>query len=361
MKLNVNIPGKAYPIYIEDDYENLPKHIRITGTEGSVAIVTDKNVAAHQLGNLRNVLSASEIVHFAIVLDPGEINKNLKTINKIYSALLSRHIDRKSAILAFGGGVVGDMAGFAASTFLRGIRYFQLPTSLLAQVDSSVGGKTGVDYKAVKNLIGSFYQPQSVYINVNALKTLPAHEFRSGMAEMVKHALIYDATFFDFIEDNIESIINMNPPLLKKALLWNCKIKAEIVEKDEREETGVRALLNLGHTFGHAVESASGYRYSHGECVAVGMLAALSLSNELGNPVMEDLSRVRSLLMKIGLPADVYGMNAPSIYRKMRFDKKSAGGKIKFIVPLAIGKTEQLFIEDKSLVMKALDSVLRDH
>ncbi len=359
MRLDVSIPGKAYPIYIEDTYDNLPEHIRGAGTEGSVAVVTDSNVAAHQLANLRNVLSSSRIDHFEVVLDPGEKNKNLKTINKIYSALLSGHIDRRSAILAFGGGVVGDMAGFAASTFLRGIRYFQLPTSLLAQVDSSVGGKTGVDYKAVKNLIGSFYQPQSVHINVDVLKTLPACEFRSGMAEMIKHALICDPAFFDFIEGNIELIMNLDPAVLKKALLWNCKIKAGIVEKDEKE-AGVRALLNLGHTFGHAIESASGYKYSHGECVAVGMLAALNLSNQLGHPVMEDLSRVRCLLKKIGLPVDVHSMNASSIYKKMRFDKKSAGGRLKFIIPLGIGKTEQLFIEDKSLVMKAVHSVLRE-
>lgn len=340
-KLHVNLKENSYDILIDKDYSALGSALREVGAPERLLIVTDSNVAPLWLDTLKSCLSDEGFDAAVCILEAGEENKNTDGVLKICSACLENNLDRKSMILAFGGGVVGDMAGFAAAIYMRGIRFVQIPTTLLSQSDSSVGGKTGVDFMGVKNILGAFHQPSLVYINVSVLKTLPKREFRSGMGEVIKHGIIKDESFFEFLSDNSEGIKNLDPGLLMKMTKANCSIKAAVVEEDEKE-LGLRAILNFGHTIGHALESASDFKKTHGECVALGMAAATHIAVKRGLTDKAAEEKIEKLLFKYGFDIKTELNDAEEIKKYMINDKKTVGGKLKFILPLSVGRVTQV-------------------
>ena len=327
------------------------------------AIVTDTNVNAAHGDRLRSSLENAGLEHHTIEVAAGEASKSGDTLNKVVDSLLALRLERSDLVLAFGGGVVGDLAGFAAAITRRGMRFFQLPTSLLAQVDSSVGGKTGINSSHGKNLIGAFHQPAKVLIDLDVLKTLPAREFRAGYAEVAKYGLIKYPEFFGWLENNHASVFD-HQPALAKAIAESCSAKAEIVAADETE-AGQRALLNLGHTFGHALEGYTGYdgsRLIHGEGVAIGMMLAHEFSNRMNLCPVEDVDRLRHHLQTVGLPtsvAEIPGDN-PDVDTLMEFiaqDKKVKRGALTFILTNGIGKA---YIAD-DVPASEVTSFLKDH
>lgn len=273
-----------------------------------------------------------------ILIPDGEEYKNLASIEEIFAGMLKARLDRKSVVVALGGGVVGDVAGFAASTYMRGIDFVQVPTTLLAQVDSSVGGKTGVNHPLGKNMIGSFWQPRLVWIDTSTLKTLPRREFLSGLAEVIKYGVIWDEEFFRFLEANVDAILEHDQKSLERIISKSCEIKAEVVSKDERE-SGLRAILNFGHTIGHAVETATGYtRYLHGEAVAIGMCAEARLAQQVG--ILEDMEteRIKAVVDRYGLPSSLpKDIMLDEVISFMQLDKKAVSGDLKFVLPERIG------------------------
>jgi 3-dehydroquinate synthase len=272
------------------------------------------------------------------VLPDGEAHKTLANVSRILDVLVANRFGRDARVIALGGGVVGDMAGFAAACYQRGIDLVQLPTTLLAQVDSSVGGKTGVNHAGGKNLIGSFHQPAAVIVDTDTLATLPARELRAGLAEVIKYALIGDAGFFAWLEANVEKILALEADVLGHAIHTCCQMKARIVGRDERE-LGERALLNLGHTFGHAIESATGYSsWLHGEAVGAGLLIAASMSRQCGLISEPEVERIRRLLERAGLAADTRAIAATDALEHMRIDKKVRAGRIRLVLLRRIGE-----------------------
>jgi 3-dehydroquinate synthase len=306
-----------------------------------ITIVTDANVAALHLDTLRRALDAANIAHRAIVLDPGEHTKDFAHLQSLLDDLLDHGIERSSMIVAFGGGVVGDLTGFAAAIALRGVDFVQMPTTLLSQVDSSVGGKTGINTRHGKNLVGAFYQPRLVLADIGVLDTLPVRELRSGYAEVVKYGIIRDAGFFAWLEKHGPDLIAGDYAARTEAVAVSCKAKADVVSADEREQ-GERALLNLGHTFGHAMEAESGFsdRLLHGESVAIGMVLALQLSERLGLCPAGRAARLKAHLDAVGLPSSPagYGYTVPALLAHMQHDKKVHAGKLTFILAADIGK-----------------------
>lgn len=287
-------------------------------------------------------------------LPAGERYKTLRSVSKIYDFLIQERFERNSAIIALGGGVTGDVAGFAAATYLRGIPYIQIPTSLVAQVDSSVGGKTGVDHPLGKNLIGAFYQPVFVWADVAVLTTLHRREFIAGMAEVIKYGVIADEEFFSFIEDNYRGILSLDPELLIHLVERSCEIKAEVVGQDEKEK-GLRAILNFGHTIGHAIETVTGYnRYLHGEAVSIGMVYASKLGHIMGLCDKDVYKRLEMLCRQIGLQTSMPELNFDALMDVMQRDKKVVNGKIRFIIPAGIGKVEIIDDIEKEQLKEAL-------
>lgn len=353
----VDLGSRGYNIYIDDSFANLGKVLAEFSKPSGAVIITDRNVAPLYGKACTDVLEDAGIEADIFEFDSGESSKNLRTVEDIYRFLASKTLDRDSLLIALGGGVVGDTVGFTAATFLRGIDFIQIPTTLLSQADSSVGGKTGVDFEGNKNIIGAFYQPRMVYINVNTLNTLPEREMRSGMAETLKHGLIYDSGFFDFLDVNMEAIYGHNTEKLMYVAERNCSIKASVVEKDERE-SGLRAILNFGHTFGHAIESASGFRLSHGECVAIGMTGAYLMAERMGMVGPDDVARVKNVIIKAGLPVAAVDIDPGKVYEHMLMDKKARGGKPNFILPTGIGSVRKVEISDKALIMSILGELI---
>lgn len=276
-----------------------------------------------------------------VLIPDGEEYKNLGSMQTIYGELLRTRLDRKSALIALGGGVIGDITGFAASTYMRGIDFVQVPTTLLAQVDSSVGGKTGVNHLLGKNMIGTFWQPRFVWIDTSTLKTLPEREFLAGLSEVIKYGIIWDAELFSFLEEHREAVLSLQPEALTRIIGRSCEIKAEVVSKDERE-SGLRAILNFGHTVGHALETVTGYKkYLHGEAIAVGMHLEAKLSARLGMIGPEAVARIERLLLDYGLPAAMpEGTDADSIIAAMQIDKKAVSGEIRIVLPEAVGSVK---------------------
>lgn len=336
-KLFVNLGENSYDILFASDYSGLPEALAHINAPEKLMIVTDSNVAPLWLEEVRKNLAGYEIS--VCILPAGEENKNMNGILKICEACLSNNLDRRSMILALGGGVVGDMAGFAASMYMRGIRFVQLPTTLLSQSDSSVGGKTGIDFMGTKNILGAFHQPSLVYINVGVLKTLPEREFRSGMGEVIKHGIIRDAEFFEFLSKNSEKIKSLDNGLLIKMAKTNCRIKAEVVMEDEKEY-GLRAILNFGHTIGHAIESAADFTKTHGECVAAGMCASAYISYKRGLISKSIFDEIIDIINKYDFCICV-NAEEKEVLRFMKSDKKSVDGKLKFILPDGIGSVIQ--------------------
>jgi 3-dehydroquinate synthase len=274
-----------------------------------------------------------------VELPDGESHKTLANVSRLLDVLIANRFARDACVVALGGGVVGDMAGFAAACYQRGIDFVQVPTTLLSQVDSSVGGKTGVNHPGGKNLIGAFHQPIAVFTDTDTLNTLPDRELRAGLAEVIKYGLIVDRRFFDWLEAHASALLAREPDALAHAIKRSCEIKAEIVGRDEREQ-GERALLNLGHTFGHAIESATNYTsWLHGEAVGAGMLLAADMSKRLGWMDAADVERVENILRRFGLPVDVSTLSAGALAEKMKIDKKVAAGRIRLVLLKAIGKS----------------------
>ncbi|NTV89970.1 MAG: 3-dehydroquinate synthase [Clostridiales bacterium] len=356
MKLNISLGERSYPIYINTDFSGLGKALSSAGVGNKIAIITDSNVEGFYLAEITALLSSLNFDVFNHVIEAGERNKNLDTVRGIYTFLAGLKLDRNSSILALGGGVTGDIAGFAAATFLRGINFIQVPTSLLAQADSSVGGKVGVDFEDKKNIIGAFYQPKFVYINVNTLKTLPERELTSGMAEVIKHAVIMDQDFFEYLDYSMDKIRSFDEDTLLYITKMNCTIKGGVVEKDEKEGD-LRAILNFGHTFGHAIETVSGFEKLHGECVSVGIAGACRLANHLGMLDKATVGKVESLLVKAGLPVRFSGFDAEKVYETMFHDKKIKSGKLTFILPKSIGVVIQLGLDDELLIKKVISEI----
>jgi 3-dehydroquinate synthase len=274
-----------------------------------------------------------------VIVPDGEEYKNLLWVQNIYEELLKAKLDRKSALIALGGGVIGDITGFAASTYMRGIDFIQVPTTLLAQVDSSVGGKTGVNHALGKNMIGTFWQPRLVWVDIATLETLPRREFLSGLAEVIKYGVIWDDVLFSFLEKNRDKVLRLDRSSLAHIISRSCEIKSEVVSKDERE-SGLRAILNYGHTIGHAIETATGYtKFLHGEAVAIGMCAEAVLSQSLGFIDREQVDRIRGLVSAYGLPVEMPAeTDMDSLFESMTLDKKAVSGELKFILPEKIGK-----------------------
>jgi 3-dehydroquinate synthase len=302
-------------------------------------IVTNDVVAPLYLPRCRETLKAFQIDE--IILPDGEKHKNLATFETILSALLAKKHARDTTIIALGGGVIGDMAGFAAACYQRGIAFIQVPTTVLSQVDSSVGGKTAVNHALGKNMIGAFYQPQAVIIDINCLKTLPAREFSAGMAEVIKYGIIYDHSFFTWLEDNVENIKALRADTITYMIKRCCEIKAEVVALDEKE-SGIRALLNLGHTFGHAIEAEQGYgNWLHGEAVAVGMILAAKTAAILGLIDGVQVEKIISLIKQFDLPLDSpANMTYANYAEHMLLDKKVLNGKLRLVLPTSIGSSE---------------------
>lgn len=328
----------SYPIYIDQNILENTELITSHLSQKRVAIVSNTTVAPLYLDKLTTTLKQHGINSIPIIIPDGEKYKNWETLNFIYDALLEHRCERNTAILALGGGVVGDLTGFAAATYLRGVPFIQIPTTLLAQVDSSVGGKTGINHPLGKNMLGAFYQPQMVLADITTLNTLPDREFRAGIAEIIKYGLIRDAAFFEWLEQNIAQLVARDPQVMNEAIRRSCENKAEIVAADEKEK-GVRALLNLGHTFAHAIENGMGYgAWLHGEAVAAGTILATEVSHRLKFISDTDVKRIRNIFEQTGLPIYAPKLSPEKYLQLMALDKKVESGVIRFVLLTSIGE-----------------------
>lgn len=338
-KLIVDLADRSYPITIGEGLLTQSELFTSAITGKKVMIVSNDVVAPLYLQSCKETLKAFQIDD--VILPDGEKHKNLSTFETILTALMAKKHARDTTIVALGGGVIGDMAGFAAACYQRGIAFVQVPTTLLSQVDSSVGGKTAVNHSLGKNMIGAFYQPKSVIIDINCLKTLPPREFSAGMAEVIKYGIIYDADFFSWLEEHVEAINALRADAMTYMIKRCCEIKAEVVALDEREQ-GIRALLNLGHTFGHAIEAEQGYgNWLHGEAVAVGMIQAAQTSRQLGLINDQQVNRIIALIGQFDLPlSPPDNMNYASYAEHMQLDKKVLNGKLRLVLPTSIGTSE---------------------
>lgn len=335
--VSVDLGPRSYPIHIGPGLLDTPNLILSHLKRPKVAIVTNVTVGPLYLERLRARLSSEGVEVVSIALPDGERHKNWQTLNLIFDTLLENRCERSTTLIALGGGVVGDMGGFAAASYQRGIPFIQIPTTLLAQVDSSVGGKTAINHPLGKNMIGAFYQPQLVIADIDTLKTLPQREFSAGLAELIKYGLIRDAEFFIWLEANIDALIALEPAALAYAIERSCRNKAEIVAADETEQ-GARALLNLGHTFGHAIEVGAGYgEWLHGEAVAAGTMMAAELSRRLGWLTDDDLTRIEHLFRRANLPVKGPALGAARYLELMARDKKVDAGQIRFVLLKKIG------------------------
>jgi len=335
--LEVSLGERAYPIYIGQGLLARTDLLRAFVKGQRALIVTNDVVAPLYLDAVRQGLGDASCD--TLILPDGEQTKTLQTLSLIYDKLLAERHERSTTLVALGGGVIGDITGFAAATYQRGVNFIQVPTTLLSQVDSSVGGKTGVNHPLGKNMIGAFYQPQCVVADTQVLQSLPDRELKAGLAEVIKYGLIDNLPFFQWLEGNIDALVAGDQALLAEAVRVSCQDKARIVAADEKEG-GVRALLNLGHTFGHAIENAMGYgAWLHGEAVAAGMVMAADLSARLGWISVADARRAKALLQRAGLPvAPPADISVQDYMRLMAFDKKVVGGKIRFILMRGLGQ-----------------------
>ena len=336
--LRVALGERAYPIHLGAGILDDPALYAPCIGKGRVAIVTSDEIAPLYLARLRGALRAAGADTLDVLVEGGERAKRWETLDRICDALLAARCGRDTLVVALGGGVVGDLAGFAAAIYQRGVPFVQVPTSLLAQVDSSVGGKTGINHARGKNMVGAFHQPLAVIADVGVLDTLPDRELSAGLAEVIKHGFILDATFTAWLEQNAERLLARDADALAHAVRRSCEIKADVVAQDERE-AGLRALLNFGHTFGHAIETGAGYgTWLHGEAVGAGMVMAVELSRRTGMVGAADVARVRELTARCRLPVRGADMPLERYLELMAVDKKAAGGKVRFILLEAIGR-----------------------
>ena len=352
--LNLELEPHPYPIYIGADLLREPELLLPHLAQKWVAVVSNVTVAPLYIERLKLSIENAGVAVVEILLPDGEIYKTWESLNSIYDALIHHRCERKTTVLALGGGVVGDMAGFAAATYMRGVPYIQIPTTLLAQVDSSVGGKTGINHPLGKNMIGAFHQPQAVIIDTDVLQTLPERELSAGLAEVIKYGLIRDLPFFEWLETNMEHLRARNPEALTHAIYESCRNKAEVVAEDERE-TGVRALLNLGHTFGHAIETGVGYgKWLHGEAVAAGTMLAADLSRRMGWLDAATVERIADLYRRAGLPVEAPDLGVQRYIDLMGADKKVEAGKLRFVL---LEKLGQAVLTDKATPSNLADTL----
>ncbi len=354
--LRVELAERSYPIHIGVDLllqaDLILPHLK----HKKVVVVTNTTVAPLYLERMMATLAEGGIAALPIILPDGEQYKNWETLNRIFDALLSAHCERSTTLIALGGGVIGDMGGFAASCYQRGMPFIQVPTTLLSQVDSSVGGKTAINHPLGKNMVGAFYQPQLVLADISTLDTLPDRELHAGLAEVIKYGLIRDPEFFVWLEANIDSLLVRDREALAIAVKRSCANKAEVVAADERE-TGERALLNLGHTFGHAIETGMGYgEWLHGEAVSAGTLIAVELSRRLGFVTVDEVLRVENLFSRAGLPVFGPRLGAERYLELMRHDKKVQDGKLRLVLLKGIGKGVVSDVADEADILAAISA-----
>lgn len=347
-----------YDIHIERDYSGLKDLLCSLGVNGrKVCIVTDSHVGPLYSNEILSI--AKEVCSLAMIFsfEAGEQSKTLDVIEDLYEELIKAKFDRKDYLIALGGGVVGDMTGFAAATYLRGIKVIQMPTSLLSMVDSSIGGKTGVDFRGYKNMIGAFHQPSAVYMNLNVLNTLTEDQYFSGFGEIIKHGLIKDSNYFHDIIDSFDDLVYRDIDKLEDIIFGSCNIKRLVVENDPKEQ-GERALLNFGHTLGHAIEKSMNFQLLHGDCVAIGMVSAAYLSYQRKLISKNDLDQIIDILKKMKLPTSVHGLEASELLQISKSDKKMNAGQIRFILLNCIGKA--IMVDDVSdqELLEALNYIL---
>lgn len=354
-KIIVGLGERSYPIWIgQDIYPDLGGALQNVNFPKKVAVVTNPTVGDLYCEQIVNQLVRSGRHVDVIRIPDGEEYKTIATLEEIFDVLIDRHFDRYSGLLALGGGVIGDITGFAAAAYLRGIPFVQVPTTLLAQVDSSVGGKTGVNHPRGKNLIGAFYQPQHVHIDVKVLHSLPQREYVSGLAEVVKYGIIRDLEFFEWLEAHRQQLAERSPEALIHAVMMSCQIKANVVENDEKEQ-GLRALLNLGHTFGHAVETLAGYGViKHGEAVSIGMVMAARISHRLDLCSIDQVNRIIGLLTHFDLPVIPPDFTVADYLAVMQRDKKVKDGKVRVVLNHGLGSADLHQVENLDIYLKEL-------
>ncbi len=355
-KLYVDLGENSYNILFSGSFDNLASAMADISAPEKLLIVTDSNVKKLYADEVNEILKNNGYDSVVYAFDAGEENKSMDSVLDICRACIEHEMDRKSMIVALGGGVAGDMAGFAASIFMRGIDFVQVPTTLLSQSDSSVGGKTGVDFMESKNILGAFHQPRLVYINVETLKTLPPEQFVSGMGEVIKHGIIRNAEFFEYLEKNSDKIKTLDNDELIKMDKVNCSVKADVVMRDERE-TGLRAILNFGHTIGHAVESAYDFKMTHGECVGIGMVGASYIACKRGMIDLGTLKRIEDILSVYGFKTRVNLPDNDTVFAFMQKDKKKIAGKLKFVLPVKIGEVTQTTDVTKDEIFSAFEYI----
>ncbi len=338
-RIPINYNGEhCYDILLEQSYAALPAAIKSLSMEGKrFCIVSDSNVAKHYLDQVTSLLSKEGFCIHSFVFPAGEENKTLDVIEDLYEFLILKQFDRSDVLIALGGGVTGDMTGYAAATYLRGIRFIQLPTSLLSMVDSSIGGKTGVDFRGYKNMVGAFHQPALVYVNLSALKTLDARQIASGMGEIIKHGLIKDNNYYQMLSDHIHEMLSLDNAAVTDIVYRSELIKKQVVEADPKEK-GERAFLNFGHTIGHAIEKSLNFSLLHGECVALGMAAASYISHLRGNLSKADIDSIEAVIAAYGLPVRFKDLDNGEIIANCAHDKKKDGAVIRFILLKSIGE-----------------------
>ncbi|BAN98896.1 3-dehydroquinate synthase [Plautia stali symbiont] len=340
-KITVSLGDRSYPITIAAGLFNYPASFWPLKAGDNAMLVTNQTLAPIYLEKLATLLRNVGVKVDQVILPDGEQYKTLAVMDEVFTALLQKPHGRDTTLIALGGGVIGDLTGFTAASYQRGVRFIQVPTTLLSQVDSSVGGKTAVNHPLGKNMIGAFYQPASVVVDTDCLTTLPPRELASGLAEVIKYGIILDGEFFQWLEQNLDALLALDNTAMAYCIRRCCELKAEVVAADERE-TGLRALLNLGHTFGHAIEAHMGYgNWLHGEAVAAGMVMAARTAERLGQFSAADTDRIIALLQRAGLPVNgPASMTAEAYLPHMMRDKKVLGGELRLVLPLAIGRSE---------------------
>lgn len=357
--ITVNYNQKpCYNIVIENDFSKLAENVTKLEISGrKLAVITDSNVGPLYADKVAQCLKETGNNIFVYTFEAGEKNKNLNTVQDVYEFLIKNKFDRKDMLVALGGGVVGDLTGFAAATYLRGIDFIQVPTSLLAQVDSSIGGKTGVDFRAYKNMVGAFHQPRLVYMNTSTLSSLNTRLFNSGFGEILKHGLIKDASYFQWLKDNIEKIAALDSGYLEEMIYRSCEIKRKVVENYPTEK-GERAQLNFGHTLGHAIEKQMNFELYHGECVVLGMIAALNICVERGTITKEEYDDIYNTFKAYNFPMTVDKTTIDEVIAASKNDKKMDGTKVKFILLKKVGEAYIDMTVDDDTMRRSLKNVV---
>jgi len=355
--IHVALADRSYDIQIDrGNLARIADFLQQRRKCAHAVVITDENVAPLHAKSAAAALSTAGIRTDMLTVAAGEASKSVAQAEHLWNELARLKTDRKTMVIAVGGGVVGDLAGFVAASYARGLSFIQIPTTLLAQVDSSVGGKVGINLPAAKNIVGAFWQPAGVLIDLDCLATLPEREYRAGLAEVVKYGVILDADFFAYLEQHIQQLNSRTPEVLEHVVARSCQLKADVVQRDEREETGARAVLNYGHTFCHAIETVTGYnRFLHGEAVAIGMVCASRLAHSLGRIDAAVTKRQQTLLDRLRLPTSVPDDVDPHLLLSaMQHDKKAEQGRLRFVLPRQLGAVEMVAGVERDVILKAM-------